>query len=82
MKSILIILTLINLTSQNQHGIALQNQAGSYKIEANGPQRDYRIKRGTYAVHLETDARVLVYGVEVCEGDLIEISEHIQIEIK
>jgi hypothetical protein len=82
MKSILIILTLINLTDKIQHGFALQNASGSYKIEANGPQNDYRVESGTYIVHLETDADVYLYGAQVCEGDSVEIFEHIQIEIK
>jgi multisubunit Na+/H+ antiporter MnhE subunit len=83
MKSVIfVILTLINSTPQTQHGIALKNAAGSYKIEATGPQNDYRVKPGTYVVHIETDAAVLIHGIEICEGDSIEIAENTQITIK
>lgn len=83
MKSILIILTLINLTGKSHHGITLENQDVAYKIEATTKaQNDYPIRAGMYRMGLHTEYRVFVFGVEACDGDSIHVEEGLKIEIR
>lgn len=83
MKSIFfVILTLINTTPESQHGITLNGETRSYKIEAIGPRYDYRIKPGIYTAHIETDAAVFIYGIEICEGDSVDVNSNLQIRIE